>query len=379
MQKKDKTKISKDKGQNNGVCSFLLERPLVSTLLLSLLLFVISSFIYHSTICCAFNASRHYGWPNDYLTVSKDTASLQEAQKVQTGSFFSLLRAGFKAQFETGFVESNGLTNQPIVNLFLNYLVCLAISLIIIFFAGKLIKRRPLDKSTAFIIIILIMSGVIGLMIRNNISRQSEVLKSIGDQLSVRRVTTVKPKANTAKVSPEMPVFKNDRYGFEINLERGLKTQMPFKMFYMLSNRWCYGADEKSKGQPIVSIPIYQVENKDAFPRYFSAEVRIGASADPEDVKNCLKRPGTSMAASKVANIGGLKFLAFPIAEAGMMQYVSGTSYRIIHNNTCFAIEQLKSGSNYRDQPNPKDIPESVLDSYFQKAGDLIKTFKFIK
>jgi hypothetical protein len=60
------------------------------------------------------------------------------------------------------------------------------------------------------------------------------------------------------------------------------------------------------------------------------------------------------------------------------MQYLYGTSYRIIHNNICYAIEQIKTGSNYSDGPMPNDIKQDVLDGYYNQIFDIIKTFKFI-
>ena len=59
--------------------------------------------------------------------------------------------------------------------------------------------------------------------------------------------------------------------------------------------------------------------------------------------------------------INGITFNKLIIQDAAMMQYLEGISYRTVHNGMCFAIEQLKTGSNYREESSPEDIPDAEL------------------
>jgi len=176
-------------------------------------------------------------------------------------------------------------------------------------------------------------------------------------------------------------VYRNIKYGFEIDYPNNLVPERTFKTFYHLSDKWrAETYVENSKGIPIVSIPIYRIDNNNYYPRYYSAEVRVGVSKDPQDIKDCLEiDPSYTNVTSTDEIINGVTFKKFKIQNAAMMQYLSGFSYRTIHNDSCYAIEQLAAGSNYREQASPNDIPDSILNSYFDKAGEIIKTFKFIR
>ena len=182
------------------------------------------------------------------------------------------------------------------------------------------------------------------------------------------------------RLSNNLLIYRSIKYGFEIDYPTNLVPEKTFKTFYHLSDKWrAKTYVENSKGIPIVSIPVYRIDNNNYYPRYYSAEVRIGASKDPQDIKDCLKADPYSKATSTDEVINGITFKKFKVQNAGMMQYLNGFSYRTIHNDACYAVEQLAAGSNYRDQASPNDISDSILDSYFDKAGEIIRTFKFIR
>lgn len=62
-----------------------------------------------------------------------------------------------------------------------------------------------------------------------------------------------------------------------------------------------------------------------------------------------------------------------------MMKYIQGESYRTIHNNMCYVLEQIKYGSNYKDPTMKPGISKATLDSYYNTAGMIAKTFRFTK
>lgn len=183
---------------------------------------------------------------------------------------------------------------------------------------------------------------------------------------------------------PNLSVYKNLEYGFEISYPSNLVATTTFQNYYHLNSNWrsdaALDSNGNATGEPIVSIPIYRINNSNngayvSYPLYYDAELRIGVSSDPKDVEACLL--STNGIAGSTEIINGINFSKFTIEEAGMSQYLEGVSYRTIHNGACYAVEQLKTGSSYRDVPNAKDISDSVLDSYYNQIPDIIKTFKF--
>lgn len=193
----------------------------------------------------------------------------------------------------------------------------------------------------------------------------------------------VSKNTTETKVS-DWKTYKSNSYGFEIDYPSDIKTQEQFQKFYHLSDSWRAEADINSKGTPVVSIPVYNIRRNDgemAYPLYFDAEVRIGVSSDQREVEKCLSpEPYYTNVATTTEVIHGENFHVFPLGSAGMMQYLTGKSYRAIHNGMCYAIEQIETGSSYRDiSTSTQDIPQSVLDSAYKKAGEIIKTFRFTK
>jgi hypothetical protein len=144
-------------------------------------------------------------------------------------------------------------------------------------------------------------------------------------------------------------------------------------------------AGANPKGVPVVAIPVYRIDNnKDGvatgkpFPLYYDAEVRVGVSADATEVKNCLANdPGFTSQKTEDVTIDGVAFKKFSFQDAAMMQYVEGNSYRAVHNGKCYAIEQVRAGSNYKDETMTEGVSPETLDSYYNQAGNIILSFKF--
>jgi hypothetical protein len=52
-------------------------------------------------ICCAFNATRYYGWPFPFIALSTTTSDYAEAQRIHHDSALSLLHDGWKLKFQS--------------------------------------------------------------------------------------------------------------------------------------------------------------------------------------------------------------------------------------------------------------------------------------
>jgi len=175
-------------------------------------------------------------------------------------------------------------------------------------------------------------------------------------------------------------IFTDGEHGFSLEYPDSDQSEYTFASYYHLPATWRAGALTDATGTPIISIVGYRIDQPASYPRYFDAEVRIGASKDPKELAACLSAAtDQGEVALPDVTLGGTTFKAFSFSSAGMMQYLKGISYRAIHNGSCIAIEQLETGSNYRDDPkSSKDIPDSVLDAKYAALDAVVKTFTFV-
>jgi membrane-bound inhibitor of C-type lysozyme len=188
------------------------------------------------------------------------------------------------------------------------------------------------------------------------------------------------PAAATTTVT-----YRNNTYGFLLNYPQGLTPTTTFARFYALADGWRAEAPDGEKGTGAVSIPVFRVDQGGVatgkpYPLYFDAEVRVGVSADPQAVADCLKPdPGYASEPNRQVTLGGVQFEEFDFQDAAMMQYLQGESYRVVHNNMCFAIEQIRTGSDYRDDTMTAGIVQTQLDAYYAQAGVIAQSFQFTK
>src|SRR5690606_23011215 len=98
---------------------------------LSLLFFVLSTFIYRTDICCMFNGARYYGWPSSFIVVNKTTEFLDEAKKVETENIFYLVKNDWKINFTASKMGRFGISSSATFNLITNYLFYLLIAYLI--------------------------------------------------------------------------------------------------------------------------------------------------------------------------------------------------------------------------------------------------------
>ena len=62
-----------------------------------------------------------------------------------------------------------------------------------------------------------------------------------------------------------------------------------------------------------------------------------------------------------------------------MQKYVQAESYRTIRNNSCYVIEQIRTGSSYRDEKMTTAKTDNELINYYNLGENIVKTFKFTK
>ena len=176
--------------------------------------------------------------------------------------------------------------------------------------------------------------------------------------------------------------YSNFQYGFAVRYPKSTKIEFPFQSFYHLGKDWRAGATPEYRGTGVISFVVYREDNQIKFPKkyplYYSTEVRVGVSTD---TANCYQRDaGYTNQPVTTVTFNGITFKKFSSSQAGMMQYSQVESYRTIHNKLCYAIEQVKAGSNYTDSTfTGISTPESVLTNAYTSAGTILKSFTFTK
>jgi hypothetical protein len=173
-----------------------------------------------------------------------------------------------------------------------------------------------------------------------------------------------------------LSIYTNGDYGFSIFYPGAYAVQHSFDSTYHLPNTWRVNALPNATGTPLFQITGYSTKSDTSYPKYFEAEVRIGASADPKEVTACIKASGSEVAKPN-ETINGTVWRVFSLQDAGMMQYAQGTSYRTVHEGTCIALEQVESGSSYVGTPSRQDIPEATLTQHYADLTNIVQSFSF--
>lgn len=193
-------------------------------------------------------------------------------------------------------------------------------------------------------------------------------------------VTTPGTTANSSSGAKES--YGNATYAFTLNYPKELNAQSTFGVFHALNNNdWRYGATAAKRGTPIVEIPVIQIDNtgstKKNYPLFYTAQVRVGVS---NDTAQCYaKDDGYTMQTVTDVTINGVAFKKFIFGDAATQQYVNGASYRTIHNNKCYVIEQIQNGSSYKDDTMVGGYSDADLARFYAETTPIVMSFKFTK
>ena len=177
--------------------------------------------------------------------------------------------------------------------------------------------------------------------------------------------------------------YANGVYNFSIKYPEATQPRTDFATFHEIGNNWRLYPGQANQGKSVASFSIYNIDQgaytngKQTYPLYFTAEVRVGVSPN---VKECytLDAGYTNQKVTNVV-INGVTFKKFSTSDAAMMKYVQAESYRTVHNNMCYVLEQIKNGSSYRDDTMKINKTDAELAAYYAVGETIIKTFKFTK
>ena len=211
-------------------------------------------------------------------------------------------------------------------------------------------------------------------------------LLAIGGGVSWYLLDTSKEVRNAPVVTPPdltpgLSIYTNGTYGFSVFYPDDALISYEFDSSYHLGTLWRANALPAGEGVPIVAIVPYQVTNDTAYPRYFNAMVRIGASTNPDEVARC-EEVAEEQGETKLPDvtIQGHTWSAFSFQSAGMMQYAEGVSYRTIFEDSCIAMEKVRTGSSYReDAASPNDISDETLAAEYAALDAIVSSFSFAR
>lgn len=176
-------------------------------------------------------------------------------------------------------------------------------------------------------------------------------------------------------------VYTNAEYGFVVSYPETALLEESFTRTYHLADTWRVDANPEAAGELIIAIVAYSTESDHSYPRYYHALVRIGASADPDEIARCERVTpyrGETPLPDRV--IGGRAWKAFSFDDAGMSPYVDGVSYRQVHEGKCFAIEKIAVRSGYREDPeSPDEIPDELLAERYEGLDSIVQSFSFTR
>ena len=190
---------------------------------------------------------------------------------------------------------------------------------------------------------------------------------------------TSTPIASTTTAVSGDAIYTNGEYGFAIFYPQKDTTETTFDLQYHLPATWRVNALPNATGTSVYAIIGYSTKSNTSYPRYFETEVRIGASKDPQEVAVC-ERVGNGEVALADKVFNGVTWKSFSLEDTGMMQYLKGTSYRTIHEGTCFALEEIETGSSYRDDPpSSADISDAMLAQKYKELDGIVQSFSFAR
>lgn len=123
-----------------------------------------------------------------------------------------------------------------------------------------------------------------------------------------------------------------------------------------------------------VSIPKSFQPNTNFSEAWF----KVGTSADPTAVKNCLTDTSGSKSAKTKVTINGTSYTKIVFGDAGAGNFYDTTSYRVLRNNQCYAIEYTIHSTNIGNYSPDQGITEYNKVKVQTVLDTMVKSFTFI-
>jgi membrane-bound inhibitor of C-type lysozyme len=107
------------------------------------------------------------------------------------------------------------------------------------------------------------------------------------------------------------------------------------------------------------------------------AHFTVGTSADPSAVATCTANPSPTASPSTTATINGIEYQKFVWSDAAAGNRYDTTSYRVVRNDLCYAIEYTVHYGNIQNYPAGavKEFDEKQVQS---ALDEIAQSFTFL-
>lgn len=167
--------------------------------------------------------------------------------------------------------------------------------------------------------------------------------------------------------------FTSRSYGIAIAYPADFSASRSFPRNYLSNGAWEVYAGPQSRGRPIVALVLAGSNS------VTDAELRIGASRDPQAVQRCTRPPAALRPGSLGhAKLDGVDFTTFEASDAAMSHYLLAHSYRAVHDGTCYAIDLIIFGTNPAVYDPPRKPPFSHAQA-FARLQEALRGFRFMR
>jgi hypothetical protein len=168
-----------------------------------------------------------------------------------------------------------------------------------------------------------------------------------------------------------LPTYVNDKYGISITYPPSILATSTFRRSYMALDHWSiFDTGETNSGESLIAFVVPSSNEVTA------AELRVGVSSDKNQVAKCTTPPSNIIGESGTEDINGVSFVTFRSEDAAMSHYLKTKSYRVIHNNNCYALDAVITGTN-PDVYDPPRTPPFNSDAILPILEMIANTTKF--
>lgn len=173
--------------------------------------------------------------------------------------------------------------------------------------------------------------------------------------------------------SANRQVLESAAFGFRIEYPKSWSARRGFRGSYLANDTWKTYAAPESQGTPIAALVVPGSN------RITEAELRIGVSRAPAEVRSCSTPPSSARSGStELERIDGADFSKFAASDAAMNHYLDVHGYRAVHEGACYALDLLVYGVNPGVYDRPPTPPFSK-DQAFAAMHEVLRSFHFTR
>lgn len=133
---------------------------------------------------------------------------------------------------------------------------------------------------------------------------------------------------------------------------------------------WMQGSSALGLVLAEVSVPRTFMPNTN----FSDAKLTIGTSADPAAIENCLQEPQGNEVERAETTVNGTTYTRFRSMDAGAGNRYETTSYRLLLNNQCYAVEYTIHSTAIQNYPEDAGITEFDRDRVVAALESIVRS-----